>query len=68
MHFMHAYMAAKFHNVVEFRQPFALLVPRVKVPLFQESPFSCRSPLLPLLSWLSIRGLGPFENFAWRER
>lgn len=39
-----------------------------EVPLFRKSPFSRRSSLLPLLSWLSIRGFGRFENFVRRER
>lgn len=39
-----------------------------EAPLFLESPFSRRSSLLSLLSWLSIHGFGHFENFARRER
>jgi len=39
-----------------------------EAPLFREGPFSRRSSLLSLLSWLSIRSFGRFENFARRER
>jgi len=39
-----------------------------EAPLFRKNPFSRRSSLLPLLSWLSIRGFSRFENFARREQ
>lgn len=64
MHFMHACGGEIPHGGISTALPFGSTW--MKRLCFEKILF--RSSLLSLLSWLSIRGFGRFENFVRREQ